>query len=386
LELLNEDSVTTIYCLTRREHPLDAIISSLANKDLFASPEQLTKVVALNSSLDRPGFGLSLDDSMIEHMLDSVSLIIHTAWPVNFNLPLSEFESHIQGLYNLIQFSLSVRRLEPAIMMFCSSISTALASPSVVVPEEPVSLSCALVGYGQSKVAGEHIVSHARRSGARSYSLRIGQVSGHSKKGLWNDSEALPLLIRSALTLGALPDLSQSCSWLPVDKLASTIIELARSCAVLSEYRDSAIASSSAARYVDDSIFNLCNPREFAWSSVLATLKVSGFQFDTIPFQDWLERLRESEAKGEEVVNPAVKLIYHYEAMYGAESSLVHNGQRKFLTEKAERESVTLRNGRLGIIEDGIMRCYAEDWLTRWTVTSGGLGNATPRRGWKADK
>ena len=366
-ELLNEDSISTVYCLTRRESPLEAVVNSLANKDLFLSPEQLAKVVALNSRLDQPNFGLTLDDAMIQHMLDSVSLIIHSAWPVNFNLPFSEFESHIQGLYNLIQFSLSVHRREPAIMMFCSSISAALSSLSLEVPEEPVDLNCAFGGYGQSKVAGEHIVSHARQIGARAYSLRIGQVSGHSKKGLWNGSEALPLMIRSALALGALPEISQTCSWLPVDKLASTVIELAKSCAASCEHKDIATASSSAARYVDDSIFNLCNPREFPWSSLLTTLKHVGFQFDILPFQDWLERLRESEAKGEEVVNPAVKLIQHYEAMYGSESSPVYNGPRRFLTEKAESKSVTFRNGRLRIIEDGIMRCYAEDWLRRWT-------------------
>jgi thioester reductase-like protein len=368
-ELLNDDAVSTIYCLTRRESPLEAVLNSLANKDLFVSPEQLTKIVALNSCLDQPDFGLALDNLMVKHMLDSVSLIIHTAWPVNFNLPLSEFESHIQGLHNLIQFSLSVHRREPAIMMFCSSISTALACSSVDVPEEPVDLAYALDGYGQSKAIGEHIVSHARQSGARAYSLRIGQVSGHSKKGLWNDSEALPLMIRSVLTLGALPELSQTCSWLPVDTLASAILDLAKSCDVPCERGNSTTSSSLSARYVDGSIFNLCNPSEFAWSSLLATLKHAGFQFDTIPFQSWLERLRESEAKGEEAVNPAVKLIHHYEAMCGRESSPAHNGPRKFLTEEAERRSVTLRNGRLRIIEDGIMRCYAEDWLSRWTVT-----------------
>ena len=305
-ELLNDDSISTVYCLTRRELPLDAILHTLTDKDLFISPEQKAKIVAFNSRLDQPDFGLSLDKSTITHMLDSVSLIIHTAWPVNFNLPLTEFEPHIQGLYNLIQLSLSVSRREPAVMMFCSSISTALGSRAAEILEEPVDLDSAFMGYGQSKLIGERIVSNARRSGARAYSLRIGQVSGHSKKGLWNDSEALPLMIRSALTLGALPELSQTCSWLPVDKLASTILELAGTC--------------------------------------------------------------RSETREEELVNPAVKLIHHYETMHGKKSSLIQNGPKSFVTEKAERSSVTLRNGRLRIIEDGILRCYAQDWLVRWTA------------------
>ncbi|KAJ5399462.1 hypothetical protein N7465_009951, partial [Penicillium sp. CMV-2018d] len=366
-ELLNDDSISTVYCLTRRESPLEAILRTLTDKDLFVSPEQKGKIVALDSRLDQPDFGLSLDESTITHMLDSVSLIIHTAWPVNFNLPLTEFEPHIQGLYNLIQLSLSVRRGEPAVMMFCSSVSTALGSRAAETLEEPVDLDSGFMGYGQSKLIGERIVSNARRSGARAYSLRIGQVSGHSKKGLWNDSEALPLMIRSALTLGALPELSQTCSWLPVDKLASIILELAGTCATPNMVGESQASSSASVEYVDDSIFNLCNSREFTWSSLLHTLKHCGFRFDVVSFEEWLLRLRRSETRGEELVNPAVKLIHHYETMHGKKSSM-QNGPKRFVTGKAERSSVTLRNGRLRIIDDGILRCYAEDWLARWTV------------------
>ncbi|CAG8937814.1 unnamed protein product [Penicillium salamii] len=366
-ELLKDDSVSAVYCLTRRETPLEDIIESLANKDLSVSPQQLTKIVALKSCLDQPGFGLVVDGLVFQQMLESVSLIIHTAWPVNFNLPLSEFESHVQGLYNLTQFSLSVQRQEPAVMLFCSSISTALGSQLVEVPEEPVGLECALTGYGQSKLAGERVVSHARHFGARAYSLRIGQVSGHSKKGLWNDSEAIPLMIRSALAVGSLPELPGTCSWLPVDKAAATILELAKSCAASGGIGYIATASSSTTPYVDESIFNLCNPNEFSWGSLLGTLRDAGFRFETLPFHCWLNRLRESEARGEELINPAVKLIHHYESVYGSDGVAVRNGPKRFVTTKAERCSITLQNGRLRILEDGILRCYAEDWLTRWT-------------------
>ncbi|OQE95576.1 hypothetical protein PENNAL_c0002G08067 [Penicillium nalgiovense] len=365
-ELLNDDSISTVYCLTRRESPLEAIFRTLTDKDLPISPEQRTKIVAFNGRIDEPDFGLSLDEDTITHMLDSVSLIIHTAWPVNFNLPLAEFEPHIQGLYNLIQFSLSVQRREPAVMMFCSSVSTALGSESAEILEEPVDLDSAFMGYGQSKLIGERVVSNARRSGAKAYSLRIGQVSGHSKKGLWNDTEALPLMIRSALTLGALPALSQTCSWLPVDKLALTILEVARTCATPSVFGEARASSSAVVEYVDDSIFNLCNSREFTWSSLLHTLRNCGFRFDVVSVEEWLLRLRRSETRGEELVNPAVKLIHHYETMHGMKSSLMQNRPKRFITEKAERSSVTLRNGRLRIIDDGILRCYAQDWLARW--------------------
>ncbi|KAJ5812423.1 hypothetical protein N7474_008724 [Penicillium riverlandense] len=247
--------------------------------------------------------------------------------------------------------------------MFCSSISTALRSPSDLIPDEPLEgFHCALtMGYGLSKLVGERIVSAARGSSARAYSLRIGQVSGHSKKGLWNDSEAVPLMIRSALTLKALPKLDQTCSWFPVDLLAMTILELSKACSQPNEN----LLNPGSGSPTDDTVYNLCNFRTFTWQSLLESLERGGFDFETLSFEDWLKKLRDSEARGEEQSNPAIKLIDHYQSMYG-EKTLGSQGQKTFITDKAERDSVTLRSGPLHIIEDGVLERYIHDWLTRW--------------------
>ncbi|KAJ5777624.1 AMP-dependent synthetase/ligase [Penicillium odoratum] len=363
-ELLNDDSVATIFCLSRRTAPFDEILHSLIEKQLHITPDQASKIVALTSSLDQPDFGL--DQRLLTRMRQSVTQILHIAWPVNFNIPLRQFEPHLRGLYNLLQFSLSVDQPEPAVVMFCSSVSAALGTAYTEIPEAPIHLdtahlSTASMGYGQSKLAGEHIVSAAHHSGARAYSLRIGQVSGHSKKGLWNDTEALPLMIRSALTLKALPSLDESCSWLPVDKLAAAILELARSRAGSSESE----ISETSWQMGDDSVYNLCNSRKFSWSALLESLG-RNFQFDVVPFEGWLRLLRDSESRGEEQINPAVKLIGHYEAMHGPDSVLGTPGSKSFVVDKAERDSLTLQNGRLRIIEDGILDCYIRDWKSRW--------------------
>lgn len=349
---------------------------TLFQKGLQMTGSKAQKIIALNSALDKPDLGVG--ESVLSQMRASVSLIIHTAWPVNFNLPLSSFESHIKGLHNLLQFSLSVRLPFPAAIFFCSSVSTALGASSPEIHETPINdLHSALeMGYGRSKLVGEHIVSNARKSGARAYSLRIGQVSGHSKLGLWNDSEALPLMIRSALTLKALPELDTTCAWLPVDKLADSIIEIAATCADTTP--PSSPRSNNNSSYTDenddDTVYNLCNPRTFTWPSLLATLRENGFEFETVPFHTWLQMLHDSEARGEEQVNPAVKLTGHYEAMFGqspaSSPSEPQCQQKRFLTTKAEKDSETLRNGKLGVIEDGILGCYAKDWLMRWNTSN----------------
>ncbi|KAJ5720661.1 AMP-dependent synthetase/ligase [Penicillium malachiteum] len=364
-ELLNDDSVSTIFCLTRQESPFEAILSGLIEKELYiTSEEQVTKIVALTAHLDQPDFGL--DQTIMTHMRSSVTQILHVAWPVDFNLTFTQFEPHIKALHNLIQFSLSVHQPQPATVMFCSSVSTALGANFSEITEGPMALDTAYMGYGRSKLTGEHIISAARQTGARTYSLRIGQVSGHSKKGLWNDTESLPLMIRSALTLKALPDLQESCSWLPVDKMAAIMLELMRTCSASTKETSNGIPCLEITeKFEDDSVYNVCNSRVFSWSTLLESLARNGFQFEVVPFEKWLDLLRESEAKGEEYTNPAIKLIDHYEAMYGAKSSSLLT-PKTFVVEKAERDSLTLRNGRLRIIEDGILDCYVRDWVSRW--------------------
>ena len=201
-----------MYCLVRGAEPLQRVLDSLKERHLELTEASKVKMIAFACDLSQPGFGL--DASMLAQMKDAVSLVIHIAWPVNFNIHLQSFEPHIAGLYNLLRFCLSVHRPEPARMLLCSSISTALNTPHPAsIPEAPIAdFTHALqMGYARSKLVGEHAVCNAAHAGARSYVLRIEQIVGDTAKGAWNDKEFVPLMVRSALTLKALPTLREVC-------------------------------------------------------------------------------------------------------------------------------------------------------------------------------
>ena len=67
------------------------------------------------------------------------------------------------------------------------------------------------MGCSRSKVVGEQIVTPAWEAGDRAaYSVRIGQGSGHSERGLWLGSDPLDDPVRPDPE--ALPDLNVSCS------------------------------------------------------------------------------------------------------------------------------------------------------------------------------
>jgi thioester reductase-like protein len=209
--MVASSEIDKVYCLVRGGNPMQRILASVKERGLELREASKAKIIALSTGdLSQPGFGLNA--STLAQMKKEVSLIVHIAWPVNFNIHLQSFEPHIAGLYNLLGFSLCVDRPQPAQFFFCSSISTAFNTPHPAsIPDAPIEdlTRASSMGYAQSKLVGEHIVRNAARAGARSYVLRIGQIVGDAQNGVWNDNEFIPSMIRSALTLKALPALQE---------------------------------------------------------------------------------------------------------------------------------------------------------------------------------
>ena len=172
----------------------------------------------------KPGFGL--DKPTLETLRDGLTLIIHAAWPVNFQLSLASFEPHVLGLQGLIQLSLDVKSPRPARMLFCSSMGVALGTQGQRrIIEEPIMdlRQASASGYTQSKLVCEYVVQRAVEDfGASACNLRIGQIVGDTKLGLWNENEAPPLMIRSALSLGKLPALDMVCTQLRLRVVSHT--------------------------------------------------------------------------------------------------------------------------------------------------------------------
>lgn len=190
------------------------VLSSLRERSLETqiSADQKQKIIALPSDLSKQGLGL--EASVLDQVRAQTTLILHSAWAVNFNLGVESFEQqHIKGVYNLVNLSLSVPTVKPAQLFFCSSVSTAMATPApATIPESVVEdfSHAKAMGYAQSKLVAEHIIRNAALSaGARGRVLRIGQIVGDRNIGLWNDTEAIPLMIRTANNLKALPSLNE---------------------------------------------------------------------------------------------------------------------------------------------------------------------------------
>ncbi|KAI4098391.1 MAG: hypothetical protein LQ339_006446 [Xanthoria mediterranea] len=356
-QLLPNPTITKIYCPVRGSNPLQRVFTALTTRHLSVSENDQAKIFAFESDLARPDFSLS--PAALALLKRECALIIHIAWPVNFNLPLKTFEPSLQSLQNLLTLSTSVKRPAPARFFFASSISVALNAPAgALVPETFLTdfTHVAPTGYARSKFVGEHVVARAvETASALASVLRIGQVVGDTAVGIWNEVEFLPMMIRSALVLGALPWLSDDCSWLPVNTLASTILDLIT------------ITNPHTPKPAAAPLYNLLNPHTFTWPALLTSLRASGLRFHPVPFPDWLSLLQKSAAnKADDRNNPAVKLLPYFETNYHRAEKLGGGGAGiRFATGLAERDSLALREAPR-CVEAGLVGKFVGRWMERW--------------------
>ncbi len=278
---------------------------------------------------------------------------------------MRSFTPQLGALQNLISLSLSSPFSEPAKVLFCSSVGTAIATPApqsgteVVISEVPIKeLTDAWpTGYARSKLIAERILEKAVTvDGAHATILRIGQIIPSPKSGsqLWNPNEMVPLMVRSALSTGSLPDTPGSadrCSWIDVDALSAAILDIGTLERVSLEQAESKRSQL---------VYNLVHPRAFSWKDdFIPALKAAGLDFEVVDRKTWLEKLRNSEMDIEK--NPSRKLLGFWEAQ--------DNNERGkdviFETQAAEAQSEAMK--KMGkVVDEEYVAKLLQAWRAVW--------------------
>lgn len=298
-QLTQRPEVAKVICLSRagsHEESLNRVRASLAQRQRNLSPQAAEKVVSLAADVNKPDLGLTPE--ILESVRAHATSYIHNAWPVNFVLSLQSFEPHIGGAVNLLNLAqTSPHAVKPA-FFFSSSVGTVQGRRTPLVEEEFSSdpVTAGGMGYGRSKWVVEKILERAKSAGARAGVLRIGQLAGDTQTGVWNETEAWPLMFKSANTIGALPILEERPSWLPVDVAGRAIAEI-----TLSTLSSSSLASPHA------SVYHVLNSGIADWSDILSGLKQGGLVFNAVDRREWVELLSKSDPDVEK--NPTFKLL-----------------------------------------------------------------------------
>ncbi|KAH7359181.1 hypothetical protein B0T11DRAFT_113000 [Plectosphaerella cucumerina] len=288
LDVLRHDpKVDRVICLVRAETPTAAherVDSGLRQRRLSgleaSNPDDPRddKVICLPCTLSAHHLGLSDED--YNWLCQSTSTIIHAAWTVNFSLRLPSFEDQIVGTKNLINTAAAAG----ARFAFVSSTAAVSSSSVSPIPEtlstEPRDASP--LGYSQSKWVAESVlaaaISRSTSENPPALILRVGQLCGN-QYGVWNASEAYPLMLSTAVMTGCLPDLPGTVlDWLPVELAAEAVVE----------------ASLASGKPGELPVYHIANTRrEPTWAQMLTWIRNSedGPNFEVVPAAQWVERL-----------------------------------------------------------------------------------------------
>ncbi|KAI6017886.1 putative aminoadipate reductase, partial [Pisolithus marmoratus] len=220
--LLQREDVARIYTLNRRSQTTtsqERQLSMFRDRGLETGLLESQKLVYVEGDTSRENLGL--DDKTYAEIRDSVTVIIHNAWRVDFNLSLATLEPNVRGTRNLINLALASKKTPKPRFMFTSSISSAQSWDTTrgPVPDDVITDVAVAVGggYGSSKYVGERVLE---MSGLPATSFRIGQITGAAPRGAWSITEWVPIIVKSSVTLGGLPDLGGNVAWLPMDAVS----------------------------------------------------------------------------------------------------------------------------------------------------------------------
>lgn len=356
-QLLNNPSVDRVYCLnrssdaaTRQKSTFDTHHHSLTN---------FSKASFLHTDFSKEFFGL--DESTYRRLQDSVTLFIHNAWAVNFNLTVESYEAtHITGTRRAVDFCAS--STHKPLIVFISSVASvgnwgSVASDGSAAPETITSLFDATLalpqGYGESKYVASQILAVAsHRLGIRTAIVRPGQLAGPSTMSsgaAWNAHEWLPTLIHTSKILRKIPSTlgSMDCiDWVPMDVAAGTVLDIATSCATSEELAQ---------------VFHLTNPHTTAWSEVYPTIQAYyeelGLHIEAVEYAAWadeLERFPQTKENAEKI--PGLKLLDFYKSLRLQTLARLPAVKSK----RTESVSRALREG--GAVNEEMLRKWLQQW------------------------
>jgi len=309
--LIRNRSFAKIICLNRRGGTCEKQREIHRSRGLT---EDFSDVQFLEAKLADAKLGLT--NEQYSTLTDEVTHVLHGAWEVNFNLPMSSFRPQLDGCYRLVE--LAHHSAKRAAMTFVSSVGAANHWAYIhdgAVPEQALSDFAVAepMGYAQSKLLAELLFVDAnKRLGIPITVCRVGQIAGpvKSEHGAWNSSEWFPSLMLSAKALGKLPDTlgaMDRIDWLPVDLLGKMLVDTV----TRKQNVGSATEIASASRPTTE-FLHFVNPQHIRWRDIVHKLASHTTpRPQVVPYADWLQALKTaSEQRADEVSTlPAMKLL-----------------------------------------------------------------------------
>ncbi|CAF4038801.1 unnamed protein product [Rotaria magnacalcarata] len=286
---------------------------------------------------------LGQTDSICQELQNEVTDIIHTAWKMNFNQTVKDFEhDSIFGVYNLLKLAAS-NHIQ---FHFISSIASAASGLLSSIKEEPLPRKSEIAlpqGYGQSKYASEHLCWAAMNLWNVPVNIyRVGQVSGDTQNGVWNTTEMAAMMIYAgAGQLKQMPNIGHDINWIPVDVCSASLVDLA--------LKSSFDLSTGA----DQRVYHLLNPRVISYENYLSFLQAAGLDFHPVSPKEFVNTILTTK----DLSNPLIKLSSFLEQIFSKKDT---SKSSKYETVKTVERCEILKN--CPTIDANLIKLYLNHW------------------------
>lgn len=227
------------------------------------------RVHAITGDLSRRRLGLG--QVQFEDLADTTDAVLHCGAVVNWVFSYSGLRAaNVSGTLELLR--LACRRGVP--FHFISSLSVCYSAGGPRAVDEGFDplphLRGVHLGYAQTKVVAEALVSEAGRRGLPVRIYRPALISGDSENGAFNRDDLISALVRGCVRMGTAPDLDWTLDCQPVDVVARAVVRLSAG---------------------GDRVLHLGHARPRHWRECVLWMRMYGYDVRLVPYHAWLRQL-----------------------------------------------------------------------------------------------
>lgn len=275
-------SQAVVYCLVRPG--LDSGISRIQNSMAFFFGARISelmegRVIPIEGDLERTDLGLSIADRQL--LSAKLEAILHSAADVRHFGDEEQFaKTNIAGTHTLIELAKACEKKVRFHHISTLGIPEDLALSgqwNAVVEQQQLAPDLRVDNlYTNSKMEAEKALMLAAEQGLAVSIYRAGNLSSHSKTGLFQkniDSNSFYRMIKAMLLLGKAPEVKWEMDFTPIDYAGQSIVHLA-------------LRSDTSGR-----MFHICNPETVSYDEWFSIIKEYGYEIeglDSMAYTEWL--------------------------------------------------------------------------------------------------
>ncbi len=268
----------TVYCLVRAENEeaaLERVRENLRHYKCWN--ENMTRYLRpVCGDISRPHLGLS--DEVWAELSEQVEVIYHNAALLNFLYPYEFLKlTNVDGTAETLRLAGEGKAKYYHYVSSYSVYDTPDNRVQRMMEDAPLNNGRGFVlAYSETKWVSEKLVGIAEKRGLRAAVYRPGDITG-AANGIWDVNDMISRMIVSTVQMRAIPLAAYRFHMTPVDYVAKALVYISR--------KEECIGHA----------FNLINPQDQGFATVIQLIRSCGYTVRYIPFRVWRTRIKKSD-------------------------------------------------------------------------------------------